>query len=65
MNKRLYSKQEVEQLLSRGFLQHPTNEEPEEDLLIEQSSSRACVAWELANQGFSLVPEEEIDRYFK
>lgn len=38
--------------------------ETTEDLqIIQPDGSRACISYELAGQGFSLVPEKEMDKY--
>ena len=36
-----------------------------EDLqILQPDGSRACISYELVGQGFSLVPEKEMDKYF-
>jgi transcription antitermination factor NusA-like protein len=57
-------KEELEALLK---LEAPESEEglPEDLRIIQPDGSRACISYELAGRGFSLVPEKEMNRYSK
>ena len=62
INTRRLSQIKQEEL--EALLKLEAEAEATEDLqIIQPDGSHACISYELAGQGFSLVPEKEMDKY--
>ncbi|MBM3247621.1 hypothetical protein FJZ17_03740 [Candidatus Pacearchaeota archaeon] len=65
MGRKTHTNRDIQTILGSS----PVNPEEEsdlpEDLLIPGQDGNACANWELRGKGFSLVPDDEINRYFR